>query len=172
MAMTNSERQAAFRQRRDARIREMEEKLRNHSEAPKAVRGADEREEIAGLRAELAAVQRTLGLAMLKASNKRLRNGESIGLVKVEETPREEAATLTWMQFNQGAGRIWLAETDAGAYSVFRPDDNLGSFEARFALWSRSGRRLKKRLLGKFATIDEAKAACQEHASAISAPTV
>jgi hypothetical protein len=81
MAMTNSERQAAFRQRRDARIREMEEKLRNHSEAPKAVRGADEREEIAGLRAELAAVQRTLGLADVKASNKRLRNGESIALV-------------------------------------------------------------------------------------------
>jgi hypothetical protein len=83
MAMSNAEKQAAFRQRRDARIREIEDQLRNqgavHSEAPKAVLDADEREEIAGLRAELAAMRRTESLAlaaikMLKASNKKLRN--------------------------------------------------------------------------------------------------
>ena len=78
MAMTNAEKQAAFRQRRDARVREMEDQLRNHSEAPKAGLG-DEREKIAGLRAELASVERTLRLSMeaikmLKASNKKLRN--------------------------------------------------------------------------------------------------
>ena len=33
MAMTNAEKQAAFRQRRDARLRGMEDQLRNHSEA-------------------------------------------------------------------------------------------------------------------------------------------
>jgi hypothetical protein len=68
---TNAERQAAFRQRRDARIRELEEALRNR----------DEGAEVAKLKAELVTVEHTLALAMnaikmLKAQNKRLRNGE------------------------------------------------------------------------------------------------
>jgi hypothetical protein len=167
MAMTNAEKQAAFRKRRDARIREMEEQLRNHSEAPKAVRGADEREEIAGLRAELEAVQRTLGLAMLKAQNKRLARGESIALVKVEEPPRENAA-LNWRSFDhKGDGDFWMAETHTGAYSAGCDDAGEG-FVAALLPWNRSGtRRLKRRPLGNFGSLDEAKAACQEHARAI-----
>jgi hypothetical protein len=71
MAMTNAEKQAAFRQRRDARILAMQDQLRNQ--------GGDG--EVAKLRRELAQDRQTLGWAqdaikMLKAQNERLRNGE------------------------------------------------------------------------------------------------
>jgi hypothetical protein len=76
MAMTNAEKQAAFRQRRDARITELEaenERLRNQGG------GA----EIAELRRELAQDRQTLewaldAIKLLKAQNKRLARGESI----------------------------------------------------------------------------------------------
>ena len=83
MATANAARQAAFRQRRDDRIRKMAEALRNQ--------GSDG--EVATLRRELAQDRRTLewamdAIKMLKAQNKRLRNGESM------EEPRQESATL------------------------------------------------------------------------------
>ena len=75
MAMTNAEKQAAFRQRRDARITELEaenERLRNQGG------GA----EIAELRRELAQDRQTLewaldAIKLLKAQNKRLARGET-----------------------------------------------------------------------------------------------
>jgi hypothetical protein len=70
MATANAARQAAFRQRRDARITELE-----------ALRNQDEGAEVAKLKAEMAQDRRTLewaqdAIKMLKAQNKRLRNGE------------------------------------------------------------------------------------------------
>jgi hypothetical protein len=157
---TNAERQAAFRQRRDARIRELE-----------ALRNQDEGAEVAKLKRELAHVEHTLALAMnaikmLKAQNKRLRNGEPFEIIvpAVAEEPQQPTA-LTWPVFNTGAGRMWQAETNSTSYSVFRPDGDADLFEASFSPWSKSRRRLKKRALGNFASLAEAKAACEAHAA-------
>jgi hypothetical protein len=197
MAMTNAEKQAAFRQRRDDRIREMEDQLRNqgavHSEAPKAALDLDElealRKENDDLKAAMAAspdlLFRTIHRLMSEiralkrqarrapsaskaqiklTSNKRLRNGEpadeSIAPVKVEE-PRRENAALNWTDYGEG----FTAVTPAGTYGVIdlarRGSGGFGAF-----LRPAQGRaRLPKggQALGNFATLDEAKAACQEH---------
>jgi hypothetical protein len=84
---TNAVRQAAFRQRRDARIAQMQEALRNKGD------GAD----LARLKGELAQDRQTLELAqvairMLKAQNKRLARGESILAPAQAGEPRETAA--------------------------------------------------------------------------------
>jgi hypothetical protein len=162
MAMTNAEKQAAFRQRRDARITELEaenERLRNQ--------GGDE--EIAELRRKMAQDRQTLDWALeaiklLKAQNKRLARGESIIPVKVEE-PRAKDASLNWTDYGEG----FTAVTPAGTYGVIdlarRGSGGFGAF-----LRPAQGRaRLPKsgQALGNFTTLAEAKAVCQEHARTV-----
>jgi hypothetical protein len=111
---TNAERQAAFRQRRDARIRERGEALRN----PAA------NVEIATLR------------------------------------------TLHWANFDVGAGRrLSKAEPYSGAYAVHW-HVAVDVFEANFSPWGKNNRRRKTQPIGDFESLDEARAACQEHARA------
>jgi hypothetical protein len=114
-------------------------------------------EEIAGLRAELAAVQRTLGLAMLKASNKRLRN-----------RGQREPATLEWIDDGGGDKK---AEGPAGttylAFSLSYAGCR-GFFSA--SLMPAQGRaRLPKmrQAIGRFKTLAEAMACCEEHARSV-----
>jgi hypothetical protein len=162
MAMTNAEKQAAFRQRRDARITELEaenERLRNQGG------GA----EIAELRRELAQDRQTLewaldAIKLLKAQNKRLARGESNVPVKVEE-PRRENAPLNWTDYGEG----FTAVTPAGTYDVIdlarRGSGGFGAF-----LRPAQGRaRLPKsgQALGNFKALAEAKVACEEHARAV-----
>jgi hypothetical protein len=170
MAMTNAEKQAAFRQRRDARITELEaenERLRNQG-GEEALEEA--KREIARLKAKLEADWRTLKLAqdvikMLKASNKRLRNGWVAPIKEEEEEPQQESAPLNWTDYGEG----FTAVTPAGTYGVIdlarRGSGGFGAF-----LRPAQGRaRLPKngQALGNFTTLAEAKAACQEHARAV-----
>jgi hypothetical protein len=165
---TNAERQAAFRQRRDARITELEaenERLRNQG-GEETLEEATR--EIARLKAKSAADWQTLKLAqevikMLKASNKRLRNGW-VAPIKEEEEP--ESATLVWQVIEGTAdGDIHMAShpEHLGSYLCLSAEQG---FEASFGLApARRGRHNKMRPLGRFPTLDEAKAACEEHAS-------
>src|ERR1700722_2364143 len=143
MAMTNAEKQAAFRQRRDARIAELEaenERLRNQ--------GGDG--EVSVLKRKLASVESTLGLAIetikiLKASNKRLRNGESIALVKLEEP-----ASLDWWSIDDDM-QTASHPAHLGSYFVCHGEQG---FEAVFGRApARPGGRKKQFPLGNFATI-------------------
>ena len=128
MAMTNAAKQAAFRQRRDARIREMGEALRNPGD------GA----ELARLKAELAAAN--VEIATLR--------------------------TLHWANFDVGAGRrLSKAEPYSGAYAVHW-HVAVDVFEANFSPWGKNNRRRKTQPIGDFESLDEARAACQEHARA------
>jgi hypothetical protein len=177
----------------------MRDYMRRRRATPKAdVRPGKTDEDLEALKAELAAVEGPLALAMetikmLKASNKRLRNGEG------EEEPSDEIErlkaelatanaeiwtlkTLKWGNHPFGDNQyLSMAETDAGAYRVVWTATNKPrgggekrllptegeSFEADFSPRGKDGRRrLKARPLGNFPTHDEALAACQAHARA------
>jgi hypothetical protein len=91
--------------------------------------------------------------------------------------------TLQWDYRDIGDGRYFSqASTLAGDYAVYwtalnkprgggenrrRPLPEGESFEASFSPWGKNNRRLKDRPLGTFATLDDAQAACQEHARAV-----
>jgi hypothetical protein len=156
---TNAERQAAFRQRRDARIRELE-----------ALRNRDDGEEIAKLKRELAHVEHTLALAMgaikmLKAQNKRLRNGEPFEIIVpavAEEPPK--AAALTWGENGVGDPE---AVTPAGGEYCIVPHRGRGFATFFTPPKGPRGGRKETQGVGNFETLAEAKAACEKHARAV-----
>jgi hypothetical protein len=78
------------------------------------------------------------------------------------------APALPWKNF--GGSLMWRAETNSASYSAFRPDANADFFEASFSPWSKSGRRLKWRSLGRLPTLAKAKAACEQHAASQKPP--
>jgi hypothetical protein len=160
MAMTNAEKQAAFRQRREARIAEMQEQLRN---------GGGEATEIADLRRELEQTKRTLSWARdliktLQASNKRLRNGW-VAPIKEEEEPSPEPAALVWGENGVGDPE---AVSPSGTYSIGADRPDKGRFATFFqpVPGPRGGRR-QSQGVGNFTTLAEAKAACEENARAV-----
>jgi hypothetical protein len=91
--------------------------------------------------------------------------------------------TLCWRTHGAGGGRYFsMAEPLAGAYGIHwtalrrpvsrggsgekRPLPEGDSYEANFSPWGKNNRRKKTQQLGTFPTLDEAMAACQEHARA------
>jgi hypothetical protein len=111
--------------------------------------------EIARLKAELAtAIARIATLLTLHWGNQSL--GDDLYLSRAA-TPAG-TYTVTWHALNKPRG--------GGEWQPLPIEGD--SFEASFSPWAKDGRRrLKTRPVGIFAALDEARAACQEHARAV-----